>query len=155
MTYKTYLAHHGIKGQKWGIRRFQNKDGTYTEAGQKRRAYTRKDVANMSDEELDRSINRLKKEKQLVELSGEMIEPGRYQTKKVIGRIGTAVLGTAVVGAAAFAGKKAMDIYGDRLIEYAGNYSGQGFEEKAEKIKKFAEGVKEAGRYMFPNPNKK
>ncbi len=31
-----YLAHHGIKGQKWGIRRFQNPDGTRTEAGKKR-----------------------------------------------------------------------------------------------------------------------
>lgn len=27
------LYHHGILGQKWGIRRFQNKDGTYTEEG--------------------------------------------------------------------------------------------------------------------------
>lgn len=26
------LEHHGIKGQKWGVRRFQNKDGTYTDA---------------------------------------------------------------------------------------------------------------------------
>lgn len=33
---KDYLAHHGIKGQKWGIRRFQNKDGTRTAAGKKR-----------------------------------------------------------------------------------------------------------------------
>lgn len=33
---KDYLAHHGIKGQKWGIRRFQNKDGTLTAAGKKR-----------------------------------------------------------------------------------------------------------------------
>ena len=32
------LYHHGIKGQRWGIRRFQNKDGTLTPAGQKRRA---------------------------------------------------------------------------------------------------------------------
>lgn len=31
-----YLMHFGIKGQKWGIRRFQNPDGTYTEAGLKR-----------------------------------------------------------------------------------------------------------------------
>ena len=27
--YKNYLSHHGIKGQKWGVRRFQNEDGSY------------------------------------------------------------------------------------------------------------------------------
>ncbi len=31
-----YLVHHGILGQKWGIRRFQNPDGTLTELGRKR-----------------------------------------------------------------------------------------------------------------------
>lgn len=30
------LEHHGIKGQKWGVRRFQNPDGTLTKEGQKR-----------------------------------------------------------------------------------------------------------------------
>ena len=30
------LYHHGIKGQKWGVRRFQNKDGSLTPAGKKR-----------------------------------------------------------------------------------------------------------------------
>lgn len=32
-----YLAHHGIKGQKWGVRRYQNEDGSYTDEGAKRR----------------------------------------------------------------------------------------------------------------------
>lgn len=30
------LYHHGIKGQKWGVRRYQNKDGSLTPAGKKR-----------------------------------------------------------------------------------------------------------------------
>ena len=32
----TYLAHHGIKGQKWGVRRYQNADGSLTAEGRKR-----------------------------------------------------------------------------------------------------------------------
>lgn len=35
-TSYTELYHHGIKGQKWGIRRFQDKDGSLTPAGKKR-----------------------------------------------------------------------------------------------------------------------
>lgn len=41
------LRHHGIKGQKWGVRRFQNKDGSLTADGKKR--YGADDYKNTLD----------------------------------------------------------------------------------------------------------
>lgn len=34
-----YIAHHGTKGMKWGVRRYQNPDGTLTDEGRKRYGY--------------------------------------------------------------------------------------------------------------------
>lgn len=42
--YPDYLEHHGIKGMKWGIRRYQNEDGSLTSEGRKR--YTEIDKAS-------------------------------------------------------------------------------------------------------------
>lgn len=35
--HEQFFIHSGIKGMKWGIRKYQNPDGTYTELGKKRR----------------------------------------------------------------------------------------------------------------------
>ena len=43
------LYHHGILGQKWGVRRYQNEDGTYTEAGLKRRDKQIRRISTMYD----------------------------------------------------------------------------------------------------------
>ena len=40
------LYHHGIPGQKWGVRRYQNEDGSLTEAG--RRRISKDDVKNVA-----------------------------------------------------------------------------------------------------------
>lgn len=52
MVYTNELYHHGIKGQKWGVRRFQNADGSRTAAGKKRESMTRKKATAENAEKL-------------------------------------------------------------------------------------------------------
>ena len=46
-AWRKELYHHGIKGQKWGVRRFQNKDGSYTPEGKQRYAQLKSEGARV------------------------------------------------------------------------------------------------------------
>ena len=107
---ENYLSHHGILGQRWGVRRFQNPDGTLTDAGKKRaikqdRKRAAKDRSILSDEELDTRIKRLEKEKRLRELTEQEIGRGKKFANDTLQNTGKqAIQKIAIEGAAAGVG---------------------------------------------------
>ena len=63
-AYEIYLAHHGIKGQKWGIRRYQNEDGTLTAEGRARYLNPDGSLNELGKKELGRADRKAIKEDQ-------------------------------------------------------------------------------------------
>ncbi len=119
MINEEYLEHHGILGQKWGVRRYQNADGSLTDAGKKRyekeqrkaiakeRKEASKNRSMLSDEELNKRVNRLQKEKQLRELTDQEINRGKRWVNKTADNVGSQTMqkilvegGAAALGAA-------------------------------------------------------
>lgn len=64
MNENEILVHHGIKGQRWGVRRFQNEDGTRTAAGKRReerdRDFAKKHFGS-TDEDYDKAMEAVTK----------------------------------------------------------------------------------------------
>lgn len=58
---QTFIAHHGIKGQKWGVRRFQNADGSLTKAGKER--YNEQNSSDSSDNHENQKFHLTEKQK--------------------------------------------------------------------------------------------
>ena len=72
------LKHHGIKGQKWGVRRYQNKDGTLTKEGKERSIARNNIIRNRpyTDDvnEIVRTLSKKEKELLGAELDKDWIE---------------------------------------------------------------------------------
>lgn len=111
-NYTDELIHHGVLGMKWGVRRYQNKDGSLTNAGKKRASMykekyekltgkkvnepipKKKTVKDLSDDELRTKVNRLQMErnylelqKQVSNLSPKYVSAGERFVKHLGGKI--------------------------------------------------------------------
>lgn len=81
------LRHYGVKGMKWGVRRYQNKDGSLTAAGKKR--YSSDDGQNSTDRSSENNVSRGKSaikslsNKKVSELSNDYIGSGELTTLAV------------------------------------------------------------------------
>lgn len=61
-----HLEHHGILGQKWGVRRYQNKDGTRTAEGKKLEHYRRRTIRELKNvDDVNKIVASLPREEQL------------------------------------------------------------------------------------------
>ena len=111
------LAHHGILGMKWGVRRFQNKDGSLTAAGKKRygsdgdeadssgsggkaqgKKSRPKKISEMSDAELRQRLNRLQMEKQLKQLMSEQEAEKQKKGESFVKKTAKDFIQTAISG---------------------------------------------------------
>lgn len=79
------LIHHGIKGQKWGIRRFQNKDGSLTPAGRKRvaklesqyMALTGRKIAKQKPKTIEERTKELQSQKAYLQTQKDILDLNR------------------------------------------------------------------------------
>ena len=117
------LIHYGILGMKWGVRRYQNKDGSLTSAGKKRYGNNddikdsqqknteepkKKSVKDMSDEELRREVNRMQLEQNYLRMTGQNIEKGKSAAEIALGKMKESFVSTVA--------QKSGQILAERLV---------------------------------------
>ena len=129
------LYHWGVKGMKWGVRRFQKKDGSLTPAGKKRRKDTsnwsddakeaarikKKKLNEMSNAELNKLNTRQNLERQHKQLNPSSVKKGIMAIGATAAFMGTILKvvnnSDKIVQAGKKVGSKIVDVAGNRIMK--------------------------------------
>lgn len=101
---QAFLDHHGVKGQKWGIRNKRS-------SNKKRRSSSetiRKRAKQMNSEDLQTHIKRMELEKKYIDLSKQTGSSGKKYASELLQNNGKTIVGSVLGTATAFAVKRAL-----------------------------------------------
>ena len=126
------LYHHGIKGQRWGVRRFQNPDGTLTSAGKRR---IRKEVRKETRRQHRKDLYRRKRRNGISDAAPAII---------------AITSGTTIVAATIFAARYGSEI-GNTVRAFEQKTVSSIEQSAVNTGKKAVSGIKSGAKYAFNN----
>lgn len=151
------LYHHGVKGQKWGVRRYQNADGSLTSDGKvrytlKERKASLNNVSQMSDKDLKEGIQRMQLEKQYRQVTKDNIREGNAQLHKTLKTAGKITIGVAA-GIGAAIGIKKLLSSGSEIRKVAKDIKNMSDSELGSKVKRMENEKKLINMYKEAGKN--
>lgn len=124
------LYHHGVKGQKWGVRRYQNEDGSYKH-GAEGRYYTKEDAKKIL-KKADKAVTKISNT--VTKIADKTVSDAKKELNEAFGikgKSGDQKTNSQSLTKKQMKEKKAFETYG----KYGDDYSNTGFKESKKALK--------------------